>query len=701
MKARRILGLGIIAVLSLVVLCIPGSTRFARPFFYRLFLALPARHSDPVTRVVTTTPENLPAVLQELTTAQPKLIALDPALWQGRGDEVQNLLALLRGIPVVLGWAADSAGPGIAVSEPAAPMPRLSTLEGALAMSLPVIHLRAGEAPPARFGNVSAGWEVEPKGPINSLQALARQGDAIVPSAGLETLRRSAEVFPDRIAYVDGIGLFIGKDLTLPLTARGKVLLRLRSAAPIPAGVLPQNLEAMAGKIILVGSPQHVVATAAGPRLAVETWASLVDDALAHETLALPAGAPWVAAGVGAAGILAVELAFFFGMEAGGLAALAGGLSLLYPLLSLGFFLGANWWLPPDKPFFTLLAAGAAAALFAVGRGRADAPVRPEPPRPIRTPLPKTPLAASSAGSPSRPHVHAPRLGEKPPSAESGLERDAQGQLTRLGRYRIVRKMSSGSSGDVFEGLDTHMARRVAVKTMARGASLHFDHALERFQVEAKAAGSLNHPNINTVHDFGTLGDVSYMVLEYLDGVTLSQWMRSHPIPPPPAVQEWVRQIAAALDYAHAHHVIHRDLKPSNLMVVDEGKTVKLLDFGVAKVEDVMLTQTGMTVGTPSYMSPEQLQGEKVTAASDQYSLAVVLYQLYSHRLPYGGSRIPEICGHILKGEFIPLHEANPVLDPAYWEVFLRALRRDPAERFPDCRALGDELEGVRAHSAP
>jgi serine/threonine-protein kinase len=312
--------------------------------------------------------------------------------------------------------------------------------------------------------------------------------------------------------------------------------------------------------------------------------------------------------------------------------------------------------------------------------------------------------SASPAPAAAIPPQFSTRLRGRPgervgPPPDPGIERDAQGGLVRVGKYRIVRKMGSGSAGEVFEGIDTQMSRRVAIKAMTRSAQLHFDHALERFVVEAKAAGSLNHPNINTIYDFGTLGNVSFMVLEYLDGVTLSQWMRAHSPPLPEAVSEWIRQISSALDYAHEHRVIHRDLKPSNLMVVDEGHTIKLLDFGVAKLEDVMLTQTGMTVGTPSYMSPEQLQGEKVTAASDQYSLAVVLYQLLTHKLPYAGTRIPEICNRILKHEIIPLLEANPALPEAYGLALERAMRKDPAERYPNCLALAEAFD--RAGAVP
>ncbi|MDQ3000401.1 MAG: protein kinase, partial [Fibrobacterota bacterium] len=301
-------------------------------------------------------------------------------------------------------------------------------------------------------------------------------------------------------------------------------------------------------------------------------------------------------------------------------------------------------------------------------------------PRPIHPPASAPPAAAP---------VHNGQVGDD-------IERDAKGGLVRVGKYRIVRKMGFGSAGDVFEGFDTHMGRKVAIKTMTKNVAAHFDRASERFVLEAKAAGSLNHPCINTIYDFGTIRDVSYMVLEYLDGITLSQWMRGNPTPPrPKAISHWLQQISSALDYAHGNKIIHRDLKPSNLMVVNNGATIKLLDFGIAKMEDVGLTQTGMTVGTPSYMSPEQLSGIKVGPGSDQYGLAVVIYQLFTYKLPYIGTKIPELCNRILKNELIPITDLNPSLGAPFWEALRKAMAKTPEERYPSCLALYEALEAA------
>jgi tRNA A-37 threonylcarbamoyl transferase component Bud32 len=563
-------------------------------------------------------------------------------------------------------------------------------------MELPRFRLSGVAAP--RVANATAGFLEPMSDPVFEVKVLARGNTGVMPSFALETLRRARGIAADRIAYVEGIGLLLGKQITLPVSVQGAVPLRFHALPPVSATRLgdAQVRNFLEGKIIFLDAADHVISTVAGKKLAAEAWASLVDDALAGATPRMLMNSSWLALAMGLSGSAILFLIFLFGAGSAALAGLGIGVSLLYPLAALAFYLGSGWWLPPERPFFAILGAGFLGALAALGNRRGEE--IPSRPTGAYRPQKATTAALPPSHAPGTAGVPLPtarlRAGPEP---HPDIERDAQGGLVRLGKYRIARKMGAGSAGDVFEGLDTQMSRRVAIKTMTRGAALHFDHALERFMVEAKAAGSLNHPNINTIYDSGSYRDVSFMVLEYLDGVTLSQWMRSHaPQPPaPPMVGEWVRQIAAALDYAHGHRVIHRDLKPSNLMVVDQGRTIKLLDFGVAKVEDVMLTQAGMTVGTPSYMSPEQLQGEKVSPASDQYSFAVVLYQLFSYRLPYHGSRIPEICGHILKNELIPLTEANPALPQGYWTMLRRALRRDPGERYPSCTALYLALESV------
>ncbi|MEO7425652.1 MAG: protein kinase, partial [Fibrobacteria bacterium] len=334
-----------------------------------------------------------------------------------------------------------------------------------------------------------------------------------------------------------------------------------------------------------------------------------------------------------------------------------------------------------------------------------------QPPQPAVTEKPRTaprerqggPSSTASAapsGEPPLPVSNPNATPDMPPApagaAADDIERDGKGGLVRVGKYRIVRKTGFGSGGDVFEGFDTHMGRKVAIKTITKNAVATFDRASERFVLEAKAAGSLNHPCINTIYDFGSIRDVSYMVLEYLDGITLSQWMRGHPVPPRPLqVAHWLQQVSSALDYAHGHKIIHRDLKPSNLMVVNDGATIKLLDFGIAKMEDVGLTQTGMTVGTPSYMSPEQLSGVKVGPASDQYGLAVVIYQLLTYKLPYIGTKIPELCNRILKNDIVPITDVDPSLGAPFWEALRKAMARTPEERYPNCLALFAALEAA------
>jgi hypothetical protein len=328
-----------------------------------------------------------------------------------------------------------------------------------------------------------------------------------------------------------------------------------------------------------------------------------------------------------------------------------------------------------------------------------DPPILRDPglgPIPSTSPRPAHEAPRHAHPASTAPASLAPQNIDPGGSGQDDIERDAKGGLIRLGKYRIVRKMGSGSAGDVFEGFDTKMGRQVAIKTITKNANSLFDRAAERFVIEAKSAGSLNHPCINTVYDFGSIRNTAFIVLEYLDGLNLSQWMKNHPIPPHPiTVAPWIEQLCSAMDYAHSHKVIHRDLKPANLMIVNNGATIKLLDFGIAKMEDVGLTQTGMTVGTPSHMSPEQLNGVKVTAQSDQYALAVVIYQLLTYKLPYVGSKIPELCNRIITNDLVPITEINPSLGQPFWEALRKAMAKNPENRYANCTEMYLALKAV------
>ncbi len=501
------------------------------------------------------------------------------------------------------------------------------------------------------------------------------------------------------------------------------------------------------------------IKTPTGHRSATEIWSEAAAGILDKTLITAPAWGSILPIILGIIFSSLVILTLVLDFSSATVLALALFLAGLYPFIAFVIFVKSSLWLPPALPammvavsfipFFavrllfptpvqksmaipptsgfdpvllSMASGGARPGAARTGlsqtppRGipvQAAAPSIANPSPPLRFSDPRDPpiipspndSAPSDGSKDVMPrHAHpAPTPAYQAPAApvhtgniSDDIERDAKGGLIRVGKYKIVRKMGFGSAGDVFEGFDTHMGRKVAIKTITKNASAHFDRAAERFVLEAKAAGSLNHPCINTVYDFGTVREVSYMVLEYLDGITLSQWMRNNTTPPmPQAVAHWLQQISSALDFAHGHKVIHRDLKPANLMVVNNGATIKLLDFGIAKMEDVGLTQTGMTVGTPSYMSPEQLSGLKVSPASDQYGLAVVIYQLLTYKLPYIGTKIPELCNRILKNELVPILEFNPALGVAFWEALRKGMSKTPEDRYANCTEMYQALEAA------
>ncbi|MCB9497090.1 MAG: protein kinase [Fibrobacteria bacterium] len=262
--------------------------------------------------------------------------------------------------------------------------------------------------------------------------------------------------------------------------------------------------------------------------------------------------------------------------------------------------------------------------------------------------------------------------------------RAPNGEYTQLGRYVDLRPLASGGMCKVYEGRDPLMDRRVAIKIL-RADKAKGQTTEQRFLREAKVAGSLNHPNINTVFDFGQVEDILFLVLEFVDGQTLSQWIREHNGVQPGQLVPWIRQIADALDSAHQAKVIHRDIKPSNFMIVNTTGSIKLMDFGVARTPDVSLTQAGTTVGTPNYMSPEQLQGSRVGPLADLYSCGIVVYQMLSQRLPFHGEGLTALCNNILKGQGTKLSVHRPDLAGPVEAVVHKAFAVKPEDRYQNC----------------
>jgi serine/threonine-protein kinase len=261
----------------------------------------------------------------------------------------------------------------------------------------------------------------------------------------------------------------------------------------------------------------------------------------------------------------------------------------------------------------------------------------------------------------------------------------------RFGRYEVESQIGDGSMGRVYRALDPVVGRHVAVKTIKK-EYLSEDSSAEyvrRFQREARASGALSHPGIVDIFDVGP----DYIVMELLEGQTLAQLVAERGQLELSEALWVLRAMAEAIDFAHERGVIHRDLKPANVMVL-EGGGVKLMDFGVARVESSVMTRAGEVLGSPSYMAPEQIAGSDVSRRSDLYSLGVVAYEILTGRRPFTGNTVTTVIYKVM-------HEAAPAprtwrsdLPEVYDRVFERALAKDPADRFESAEQLVAALAG-------
>ena len=271
----------------------------------------------------------------------------------------------------------------------------------------------------------------------------------------------------------------------------------------------------------------------------------------------------------------------------------------------------------------------------------------------------------------------------------------------RIGKYRVSRVLGRGSMGVVFLARDSLIDRDVAIKTVALPPGLDEDKIREfreRFLREARAAGRLSHPSIVTIYeaDDGSTGGTPFIAMEFVEGLPWNLKIRQRTFPDPEQVLSLAREIASALEYAHKTGVVHRDIKPANIVQTPDGH-VKLMDFGIAKVPTSELTREGQFLGTPAYMSPEQIMGRAVDGRSDLFSLGTVLYELLTCRKPFEGEDITTVTYAILKQDPRPARSISPDIPEEVDRILFHLMAKDTAQRYASARQLAEDIDAYMA----
>lgn len=263
-----------------------------------------------------------------------------------------------------------------------------------------------------------------------------------------------------------------------------------------------------------------------------------------------------------------------------------------------------------------------------------------------------------------------------------------------LGRYEVQRELGRGAMGVVYLGRDPRIARSVAIKTLSydQFEPGQIDDLKARFFREAEAAGRLSHPNIITVYDVGEERDLAFIAMDFAEGRPLSAFAKAGTLLPIATVYDIVARIADALAYAHQQKVVHRDIKPANIMYDPRSGDLKVTDFGIAKLSDDSRTKTGSVLGSPLYMSPEQLKGQKVSGASDIYSLGVTFFKLLTGETPYNADTLANLTYQILNRRPRSVREFRPDLPASAVRLVNKAIQKDPGKRFASADEMADAL---------
>lgn len=483
---------------------------------------------------------------------------------------------------------------------------------------------------------------------------LVRYGGAYLPSLPLQVAMLAQGATRGEVRVQVGKGIQVGK-VFLPLDPQGRSLINYYGKeATFPfisaSAVFTQETDMRwANKIVFIGvtaaGTQDFLRTPTSARLpGVEKLATVTANILREEALARNDNMLFAELVVMA---LLAALAFWVGMKLPQPYASVAlfGLALLLWVAAFGTFAGNDLWF---KPVVLMLSTSGIGALSIMQQRR-----------------------------------------NRPRAAHANFDATQMEELPHaIGPYAIVREIGAGAMGKIYEGRDPKINRRVAIKTIRplTGLSASSNERMrQRFLHEAQAAGALNHPNIVTIYQTGEDGPYSYIAMEYLEGRTFEEVIEREAPLPLEKIVKLLAPMCEALAYAHEHGVVHRDLKPANLMLTREG-AVKLMDFGVAHIFSSSLTQEGALLGTPNYMSPEQIRGEKVDGRSDIFALGVVAYEMATRQRPFVGENMAAISHRIVAGEIIPPSELNTRLPEKFDEVLGRALQKERARRYASAR---------------
>jgi hypothetical protein len=320
---------------------------------------------------------------------------------------------------------------------------------------------------------------------------------------------------------------------------------------------------------------------------------------------------------------------------------------------------------------------------------------KPKTPPPTAT----GPIGAAAGAAPAS----APAAAVKPAAASAPAAKEAPREADptqRLGRYQLEREIGRGAMGVVYLGRDTAINRLVAIKAIplaSEFSEVELAEARTRFFREAETAGRLNHPNIVTIYDVGEERGLAYIAMEYLKGRHLSEHATSNTLLEPRKVLELIGLTAQALGFAHKQQVVHRDIKPANIMYDPNTNVLKITDFGIARLSGAGSTRTGIVLGTPSFMSPEQLEGRTVTGASDLFSLGVSLFQLLTGQLPFTADSMTGLMQQIAEAPHPPLRAFRPDLPACVESIIDRALAKNPDARFDSGAQMAAALDECRS----